>query len=364
MSKPYPPIGYNDYLHVPELLNLQKKRSDTFGQPAHDEMLFIVIHQTYELWFKQILTELDTVIETFSQKSIDEEHMGIAVGRLERVVEIWKLLIAQVTVLETMTPLDFLDFREFLYPASGFQSAQNRMIENKLGLRSDNRLTYNSMPYTAFVTPEEKKRLENGEKERSLFELLDEWLIRTPFLQSDKFDFWKTYQASVRQLFNEDRDVIKLHTILSAEEKDRNLKQIDTSEETFSALFDEKKYEELHAQGSYRLSYKAIHAVLLIQLFRDQPVLQLPFQLVTALQDIDELMATWRYRHALMAHRMLGRKIGTGGSSGADYLKASTDKHRIFNDLFNLATFFIPRSKLPKLPTEMKKHLGFHYSTR
>ncbi len=364
MSKPYPPVGYTDYLQVDELLKLQVKRSTAFGQPAHDEMLFIVVHQTYELWFKQILTELDSVLDIFNHKAIDESDMGTAVQRLERIVEIQKLLVAQVTVLETMTPLDFLDFREFLYPASGFQSVQNRMIENKLGLKTDARLTYNSMPYHSFVSEEEKAKLIAGEKQNSLFELLDSWLARTPFLQTGDFDFWSTYQEAVRKLFHEDREVIRAHTILTQEEKDRNLKQVDGNEETFSALFDEKKYEELRVQGGYRLSYKAMHAVLLIQLYRDQPVLQLPFQLITALQDIDELMTTWRYRHSLMAHRMLGRKIGTGGSSGADYLKAATDKHRIFNDLFNLATFFIPRSRLPVLPPEMKKQLGFHYSAK
>jgi tryptophan 2,3-dioxygenase len=249
-----------------------------------------------------------------------------------------------------------------LYPASGFQSIQNRMIENKLGLQREARLTYNSMPYTSFVSPEEKKHLEESEKETSLFTLIDGWLARTPFLQTDSFDFWKTYQTSVKQLFNEDREVIRKHPILTPEEKERNLKQVDANEETFASLFDEAKYSEIIREGRARLSYRAMHAVLLIQLYRDQPVLQLPFQLITALQDIDELMTTWRYRHALMVHRMLGRKIGTGGSSGADYLKAATDKHRIFSDFFNLATFFIPRSKLPPLPQEMKKQLGFHYS--
>jgi tryptophan 2,3-dioxygenase len=89
----------------------------------------------------------------------------------------------------------------------------------------------------------------------------------------------------------------------------------------------------------------------------------MPFQVLTALQDIDELMTTWRYRHALMAHRMLGRKIGTGGSSGADYLKSATEKHRIFADFFNLATFLIPRSRLPELPGRLRENLGFHYSS-
>ncbi|RYZ69106.1 MAG: tryptophan 2,3-dioxygenase, partial [Proteobacteria bacterium] len=117
-TKPYPPIGYMDYLKINELLELQTKRSDSYGTPGHDEMLFIIVHQTYELWFKQILTELDSVLVIFNQKSIDEEDMGKAVGRLQRIVEVQKLLVAQVTVLETMTPLDFLDFREALYPAS------------------------------------------------------------------------------------------------------------------------------------------------------------------------------------------------------------------------------------------------------
>jgi tryptophan 2,3-dioxygenase len=360
--KPYPPIGYMEYLKIPELLSLQTKRSDQYGTPGHDEMLFIITHQTYELWFKQILVELDSVLEIFNQKSIDEEDMGKAVSRLQRIVEVQKLLVAQVTVMETMTPLDFLDFREALFPASGFQSVQNRMIENKLGLKAETRLQYNSQPYHAFVGDSDRKKLEAGEKEKSLFELLETWLERTPFLQTKNFDFWKTYRESVEALFESDRNVVRNHAILNEEEKAKNLKTIDDSARTFEALFDETKFEELRAQGMFRLSYKAIHATLLIQLYRDQPVLHLPYQLIRALQDIDELMTTWRYRHSLMAHRMLGRKIGTGGSSGAHYLQNATDKHRVYGDFFNLATFFIPRSSLPALPAEVKKQLGFFYS--
>lgn len=361
-TKPYPPIGYMEYLKIPELLKLQTKRSDEFGIAGHDEMLFIIVHQTYELWFKQILVELDSVLAIFNQQAIDEEDMAKAVGRLQRIVEVQKLLVSQVTVLETMTPLDFLDFREALYPASGFQSVQNRMIENKLGLRSDTRLQYNSQPYTAFVGDADKKKLESVEQERSLSELVETWLERTPFLQAKGFDFWKSYRESVHALFESDREIVQTHKMLSEEEKAKNIKTIDDSLRTFDALFDETKFEELRQQGHFKLSYKAIHAALLIQLYRDQPVLHLPYQLIRALQDIDELMTTWRYRHALMAHRMIGRKIGTGGSSGAHYLQGATDKHRLFSDFFNLATFFIPRSSLPALPADMKKQLGFFYS--
>jgi tryptophan 2,3-dioxygenase len=360
--KPYPPISYSEYLKTREITQLQKLRSHEFGAPAHDEMLFIITHQAYELWFKQIITELDSVIAIFSQPQIDEVHMAKAVSRLQRIIEIQKLLVQQISVLETMTPLDFMDFRDFLYPASGFQSLQNRLIENKLGLKSETRLTYNAMPYTSFVNEVDKKELEHSETQPALFDQVDKWLSRTPFLRTDEFNFWAEYQKTVAAVFHEDAEVVRNHPLLKPDEKERNLKEIEAAHETFRALFDENKYEELRSTGAYRLSYQALHATLLIQLYRDQPVFNLPFQLITALQDIDEQMTTWRYRHSLMVHRMIGRKIGTGGSSGAHYLKNATDKHRIFSDFFNLATFLIPRSRLPALPQKVREKLGFYYS--
>ncbi|MBY0384308.1 tryptophan 2,3-dioxygenase, partial [bacterium] len=98
-----------------------------------------------------------------------------------------------------------------------------------------------------------------------------------------------------------------------------------------------------------------------VQLYRDEPLLQSPFHLITCLQDIDENFTQWRQRHAQMAHRMLGAKMGTGGSSGHKYLAAAADKHKVFTDLFNLSTFLIPKSQLPELPQDLKKKLGFQY---
>lgn len=361
MAKPYPSIGYTDYLKLNELTRLQQKRSDTFQVSAHDEMLFIIVHQTYELWFKQILTELDSVLKIFASPQIDEAHMGTAVHRLERIVEIQKILVQQVTVLETMTPLDFLDFRDLLYPASGFQSVQNRLIENKLGLRGSDRHSFNSLPYHSYLDEASQKSIRDSESKPSLFDLIDSWLARTPFLQTEEFDFWQMYRGAVENLFNEDRQTIENHALLKPEEREKNLREIEVNRQVFQAFFDETSFAELRKQGAFRLSYPAMHAALLIQLYRDEPVLHLPYRLLTALQNIDELLTTWRYRHSLMAHRMLGRKIGTGGSAGADYLKTSTDKHRIFSDFFNLATFLIPRSRLPRLSQKMKERLGFAY---
>lgn len=135
MEKPYPPVHYAQYLRIAELVNLQHPKSTEYGKPAHDELLFIIVHQVYELWFKQILSEIDSVLELFSSSNIHERDMLKMVSRLQRVIEIQKLLLQQVDVLETMTPMDFLEFRDYLVPASGFQSFQFRLVENKLGLK-------------------------------------------------------------------------------------------------------------------------------------------------------------------------------------------------------------------------------------
>jgi tryptophan 2,3-dioxygenase len=110
------------------------------------------------------------------------------------------------------------------------------------------------------------------------------------------------------------------------------------------------------------MSFAAIQAALFITLYRDEPVLQLPFRLLSALMDIEETLSLWRYRHALMVRRMIGVKIGTGGSSGYDYLRHTSERYQIFGDLFQLSSYLIPRSALPALPPDVKTRMGFTYS--
>ncbi|UOF02158.1 tryptophan 2,3-dioxygenase family protein [Bdellovibrio reynosensis] len=357
----YPPVHYHKYLGLDALLNSQHPKSVEYKKPAHDEMLFIVVHQTYELWFKQIIFELDAVLKTFQKDQIEETEMGMASSRLERIVSILKLIIGQVDVLETMTPLDFLDFRDMLYPASGFQSFQWRLIETKLGLRIGDRLAYNQAPFFKSLTEEQQNEIQSVLNSSSLFDSLEKWLARTPFLQDENFNFWDTYKNAVTTMFNEDIATVNNNTRLSDEDKKRNIEGLTNTLRSFDALFDESAFEKLRGEGQFRLSYKAMHAALLIQLYRDQPILQTPFRIIRALLDIDETMTTWRYRHALMAMRMLGQKIGTGGSSGHKYLAEATAKHKIFGDFFNLTTFFIPRSQVPPLPKSMSDRMSFHY---
>ena len=117
-------------------------------------------------------------------------------------------------------------------------------------------------------------------------------------------------------------------------------------------------------EGSARLSYRATLAALMINLYRDEPILHQPFRLLTSLVEMDEMLTTWRYRHAQMVLRMLGKKIGTGGSSGYDYLQATANRHHIFSDFHNISTLLIPRSELPEIPEEVKEKLGFYYSSQ
>ena len=360
----YPPVHYTDYLKINDLLNCQSPKSDEYNQHAHDEMLFIIIHQVYELWFKQILHEFDSVIDMFHRETVDENNIGIAVSRLDRVIEIQKILVDQIKVLETMTPLDFLDFRNFLVPASGFQSYQFRLIENKMGLKPDQRLDYNKHPYHTRFPENQQKELKKLEEQNSLFQLVERWLERTPFLELHDFKFLEDYKRSVNRMLDSDREIILNNPILSEDEKKIQLEMLDGTYQNFNSIFDETEHNKLIQSGHRRLSYRATLAALFINLYRDHPILHLPFKLLSTLVEIDENFNLWRYRHSLMVLRMIGKKIGTGGSSGHQYLKQTAEKYKIFDDLFNLSTFLIPRHELPPLPESLTKSLAFYYSYR
>ena len=349
------PLYYSDYLGLDSLLNSQNPESSKHGQGVHDEMLFIITHQTYELWFKQILHELLSVLELFSATPLDEKRLHIIAARLDRIVHIQAVINQQIGILETMTPLDFLDFRDYLIPASGFQSKQFREIELRLGLSHH----LSSCCYGRF-NKEDGTYLERLTRQKSLFELLDEWLSRTPFLEYKDFSFWKSYRNAVEKMLNNDAVIIENNPLLSAAEKNQQFVEHELTKQSFARLFDQQLYEQYKGRGLFQLSHKATLAALFIQLYRDEPLLQLPFRVLTLLMDIDEQLTNWRSGHALMVQRMLGSKIGTGGSSGQEYLKSTISSKRIFTDLFNLSTYLIPRSQLPILPDPLIRNLDFH----
>ena len=357
------PLSYSDYLKLEDILNSQELKSAERGTPAHDEMLFIIIHQVYELWFKQVIHELNSVLDIFGKRSVVESDVSLAVARLDRIIEIQKILIDQVRVLETMTAMDFLEFRDDLFPSSGFQSAQFRLLENKLGLPKGNRINYGKEDYKTAIINKEKEQVERSESERSLFDLLENWLERTPFLSFEGFDFWEQYSEAVRSMLAKEKEVIKSNPNYSDNEIEYHLLEHQRAVDSFEAMIDPKKHDQLVKKNKKRLSHKATQAALLIFLYREEPILHSPFNFLSRLMDMDELFTTWRQRHALMVRRMIGAKIGTGGSSGHAYLQATADRYKVFTELADLSTFFIPRSALPELPEHIKQNLGYHFKS-
>ena len=326
-------VNYHDYLQLDKILNAQHTESSKQNISAHDEMLFIVIHQAYELWFKQLHHEADSVLEIMGKPSLNDNspELQTVVHRLNRMAVILRVLIHQIDILETMTPMDFLDFRDMLRPASGFHSWQFKLLEAKLGLKFEYR--HGQSYYTAQLRQAHIDLIKKAESDHSFLQLVNDWLERFPFFeQSTGWDFWKQYKEAYT------------HSLAEAEKN--NL-----------SAFDEVLYE--HKETHYTLSARANRAALFIMLYRGYPILQLPFQLLNHLLEIDEQLSTWRHRHMNMVHRMIGTRIGTGGSSGRDYLKSAADKHYIFKEIAQLTSFLIERRKLPQLPRNVEESLGF-----
>lgn len=365
MHKNKGPAYYGDYLQLEKLLDsqlpLSRVHSSAENLEAHDETLFIIVHQVYELWFKQIIHEFDSILSIFAQDFISESSLPTIIARLERIKKIQGLLINQFDVMETMTPMDFLEFRDLLVPASGFQSVQFREIEIKMGLHTNDRLDVDREFFTGRLNDKDKKVLEKLDNAPTLLRLLEKWLERLPFTKDKDFNFWNEFKTTVDQIFNEDEETVKkMIPHLTEKQKQIQIANLESSKETFKSLFDKNLHDELINKKQRKLSQEAILNALFILLYRNEPMMALPHQLLTSMMDIDENFTTWRYRHALMAHRMLGNKIGTGGSSGHEYLKRAAENNRVFLDLFNLSTYLIPNSRLPQLPESLKKKMNFY----
>ncbi|MBC7878847.1 MAG: tryptophan 2,3-dioxygenase [Anaerolineales bacterium] len=338
-------LYYGDYLELDKILNSQHPKSGF----ATDEMLFIVIHQAYELWFKQIIHELDRVREIFSTDNVQDNagEMSIAVHKLKRVVKILEVLNQQVNILETMTPMDFLEFRNLLLPSSGFQSLQFRIIEAKLGLKMEHRYKadYYKNTRRGGFSSEDFSTINQVEKDATLKELIVKWAERTPFFDES---LWKEYQnlfpvEQGTQKFWSDYKQIYQSSLSNAEHG-----RLDELERVF------------YKEGSGDFSVHAMRAVLFIMMYRNLPIFHLPFDLLTTLIDIDELLSQWRYKHMLMTRRMIGMRVGTGGTSGAGYLEGALRQHYIFKELTEITTFLIERSKLPNLPKAVIERMTFN----
>ena len=325
-------MHYSDYLQLDKILDAQRPESDRLGMPAHDEMLFIVIHQAYELWFRQLLYETESVIGIFGQPALNDNspELQTIVHRLSRCATILKVLVHQIDVMETMTPMDFLDFRDLLRPASGFQSVQFKLLEARLGLKYEHR--FGQGYYLSQLRPEEADRIKAAEQAPALLQLLNAWLERMPFFdEAAAGSFWSDYRR-------------------------RYEGGLADGEKGNLSVFDSVFFGAGEARS---LSPGACRSALFIMLYRGYPLLQLPFQVLHQLLEIDEQLSTWRYRHMSMVHRTIGGRVGTGGSTGKDYLAAALDRHHLFREIAALTSFLLQRKSLPELSPEMQRRLGF-----
>ena len=252
-------VSYGSYLKLDELLTLQQPRS---AGPEHDEMLFIVIHQVYELWFKELLHEFDHVIKLLT----DDEPYRVQ-HTLKRILTILKVMVAQLDILETMTPLEFLSFRERLAAASGFQSDQFRQLEFLIGVKN----------------PKAVERFATGTRARVALEQ-------------------RYHQPTIWDAF--------LH-YLSRE--GYPVPAADLTRDVTAAIEPSAELQQLLV-GVYRGDTRNA-------------------ELCERLVDLDEGFQEWRYRHVKMVERTIGSKPGTGGSSGAAYLRGTLG-HNLFPDLW------------------------------
>jgi aminocarboxymuconate-semialdehyde decarboxylase len=263
-------LTYSSYLKVPELLELQRPLS---SPPHHDELLFILVHQTYELWFKELLHDLDAVVANLQRagaapQSRDEVYE--AARLLRRCTEITRVLVEQFTILETMLPTHFLAFRGLLEPASGFQSEQFREIEFLCGLKDEKMLRYHRPTPQAYASL--KRRLEEPSLRDAFFGALQA-MGKLPAISED---------ASDRERFE--------------------------------------------------ARSRAVHA-----LYKDEHHHRDWIDVCERLTEFDELVVSWRLRHIQLVERIIGIRMGTGGSTGASYLKLTLDK-KFFPELWEART--------------------------
>nr|CAD7568540.1 unnamed protein product [Timema californicum] len=298
-------------------------------------------------------------------------------------VVLCQLLVDQVMILETMTPLDFMDFRDYLSPASGFQSLQFRLLENKLGVKQEHRVKYNQQYTRVFGNDAEAIRaIERSEEEPSLAQLVQQWLERTPGLEAEGFNFWGKYHRAVQVLLREHRRLAEVRSMpskpwgsqiigincvplrhqeeVTEAKRQHKLFDLEKRKEVFDSIFDPSVHTALVSRGERRFSHKALQGAIMITFYRDEPRFSQPHQLLMLLMDIDSLITKWRYNHVIMVQRMIGSaQLGTGGSSGYQYLRSTlSDRYKVFLDLFNLSTFLIPRDYIPPLSRHMKSTLS------
>ena len=296
---------YSECLRLEELLKLQTGIDGNKKKLSNDELHFILVHQNFELWFKLIINELKCTRDILASNYVEETSLPQAVHHMTRVIETFKLMSQQWKVMETLEPQDFLNFRDELGTASGFESFQMRELESLMGNK--------------WIDGKPIGKDESTEK--SLYEVTCDWLQRTPI------------QGSTPDSSNDNEEVNTF--IKQYLEAHKNLYP-DTNQEAMD-FFEQDSVLRRRRAG-----------LIFIESYRELPLLSWPRKLISTLIELEESMILWRSSHARMVERIIGRRIGTGGSSGVDYLDMTT-KYRVFIDLWSVRSILIKKEALPTL---------------
>lgn len=355
--------NYWDYLRLPTLLDLQAGLENDERRVSPDELHFIIVHQVFELWFKLLLNELRLAREHLVRDRVPEKDIPLVVHHLGRVNEILELAVAQFAVVETLSPQDFLAFRDRLFGASGFQSVQMREIEILLGLEESEHTdalgeaapsgAVSALERRAAEVPSGgwvRERLRTVRRETTLNAALHKWLFRTPIDAStiDAADdrervaafidgFLAAYERHHRAALD-DLTRRAVPTDALAARLERSLLEARAFLQADEVTGDEARWRAQRARAG----------LLFIECYRDLPLLSWPRLLVDRVVALEEQLVLWRHRHARLVERIIGRRPGTGGSPGVAYLDRTTH-YRIFKDLWTVRTLLLPREALPPL---------------
>ncbi len=359
-----PPPTYWDYLRLDRLLALQGGLEDREEDLLPDELHFIVVHQVFELWFKLVLRELRLARDHLVRPRVEERWIPHVVHHLSRVNAILKLADPMFQVVETLTPQDFLAFRDKLTPASGFQSFQVRELEILLGMEDAHRIRYGDTDPLEHIRALAERsptgrmaweRLQAARAETSLRAALHAWLLRTPIQGSTPEDpddeaVVEGFLAEVLARW-EERHRAQLQRMLRLElgRPEAVHARFEAAQRHARTFLGAEDVPEADRARVRRLRA----ALLFIEGYRDLPLLAWPRVLIDRVVELEELLVLWRTRHARMVERTIGRRVGTGGSSGVDYLDR-TATVRIFPELWAVRTLLLPRSDLPPLRNEAR----------
>ena len=336
-------MTYGNYLRLDELLELQSGPEGHNPPPCNHEMHFIITHQAFELWFKQIVRELKDALTLMNSNEIEEKNIPVIVQHLERCSEIFRLLASQWKVMETLSPQDFLAFRDRLGTSSGFESWQMRALEMLMGLKSEQRIGgMDPMIHNRKLHSEGKlsdsvlEDLEEIDSMPSINDAVNQWLARTPVngVSSDLKVMQEFVESHIDTMVAHGEKVISHMVSIGHGEEESIRPRIEAGINSAR--------EFLMPEGNVVASRAGL---LFIESYKELPLLSWPRRLVDSLVDLEESMLLFRSHHARMVERMIGRRMGTGGSSGVDYLD-KTLKYRIFTDLWAVRTLLVKRDEL------------------